>query len=100
MFCSAALSYGDRVVGVVLSGNLNDGTAGLLEIKRRGGIALVQDPNDAACPFMPWSAAQRIDVDHCVTLAAMPAVLNQVTKQIARRKQEPLALAPGGMGHA
>jgi two-component system chemotaxis response regulator CheB len=100
MFCSAALSYGGRVTGVVLSGYLNDGTAGLFEIKRRGGVAVVQDPNDAACPFMPSNALRRVDVDHCVTLAAMPAVLNQLAKAIARGKQELPPLASGGMRHA
>jgi two-component system, chemotaxis family, protein-glutamate methylesterase/glutaminase len=49
---------------VVLSGGLNDGTAGLMEIRRRGGVAVVQDPMDAFSPEMPRSALANTDVDH------------------------------------
>ena len=66
---TAARFYGPRVVGVVLTGTLDDGAAGLARIKRRGGIALVQDPATAAHPGMPERALREVDVDRCVPLA-------------------------------
>jgi two-component system, chemotaxis family, protein-glutamate methylesterase/glutaminase len=74
-FRSAALAYGERVVGVVLTGQLDDGAAGLWEIKRRGGIAVVQHPEEAAFPSMPLSALREIEVDHTVRLEELAPLL-------------------------
>lgn len=75
LFRSAAAHYGPDVIGVILTGRLNDGTLGLLEIKRCGGIAIAQHPADAAYPEMPRSAASHVALDHCVPLAQLPKLL-------------------------
>lgn len=83
LFRSAAASYGRHVIGVILSGTLSDGTRGLLDIKRCGGISVVQDPTDATFPGMPESALAHVDVDHCVPLEQMAALLARLSRGAA-----------------
>lgn len=78
LFRSAASACGPRVIGVILTGQLDDGSAGLWSVKRAGGIAIVQDPLDAERPGMPTSAMQAVDVDHCVPLRDLAALLTRL----------------------
>jgi len=78
LFRSAAVAYGPRVIGVVLSGMLDDGTAGLIAVKRCGGIAIVQDPDEAQYADMPRHALQNADVDYCVTLEEMAPLIEKL----------------------
>lgn len=75
LFRSAALERGPGAVGIVLSGMMDDGTAGLRAIKDGGGVAVVQDPADALEPGMPSSALSYVEVDHVVTALEMPELL-------------------------
>lgn len=89
LFRSAAREYGQRVVGVILTGMLNDGTAGLLAVKRSGGLAVIQNPDEALYPDMPLSALRNVEVDYRVNLAEMGALLSRLARQetpvLARR---------------
>jgi two-component system chemotaxis response regulator CheB len=79
LFRSAAQVYGPGAVGVVLTGNLDDGTAGLWAIKQLGGTAIVQDPHDALFPSMPTSAILNVTVDYVLPLAEIARVLARLT---------------------
>jgi two-component system, chemotaxis family, protein-glutamate methylesterase/glutaminase len=83
LFRSAAATYGPRVIGLVLSGSLSDGTAGLRAIKRCGGLALVQDPRDALVPSMPESAIRHADVDEVLPSHEIAARLSVLVRQPA-----------------
>lgn len=90
LFRSAAESFGADAVGVVLTGNLNDGTLGLIEIKRHGGVAIGQDPRDAAYPEMPRSSADHVNLDYCLPLEEIPKLL----VQLDNRKEESPVIKP------
>jgi two-component system chemotaxis response regulator CheB len=90
LFRTAAASYGPRVVGIVLTGHLDCGTAGLLSIKTRGGISVAQDPREAVAPSMPRSAIEHAAVDHVATLREIPGLLAELVKQPAGTWPAPL----------
>jgi len=81
LFRSAAYVYGSRVIGVVLSGMLNDGTSGLWSIKRMNGIAIIQDPNDADHDSMPVNVLEYVKVDYKVHKQEIGPLLIQLVKE-------------------
>ena len=94
LFRSAAYAFGPRVIGVILSGALDDGTAGLWAIKDRGGLALVQQPEEAQQPSMPLSALQYVEIDYCVPTAEIAPTLVELTHQpLTAQEEAPTALA-------
>jgi two-component system chemotaxis response regulator CheB len=83
LFRSAAEAFGPNAIGVILTGNLNDGAAGLYELKRRGGIAVVQDPFDAENRDMPESVLAHVEVDYCMPIAEMAPLLARLAADTA-----------------
>jgi two-component system chemotaxis response regulator CheB len=96
LFRSAALACGSRVVGVVLTGLLDDGSAGLRAVKDGGGIAVVQDPADAWAPGMPTSALATVAADHVVPLAQVADLLSALAQP---RHPKPMVTAPDTLRH-
>jgi two-component system, chemotaxis family, protein-glutamate methylesterase/glutaminase len=96
LFRSAALHWRECAIGVVLTGQLDDGTAGLKAIKECGGAAVVQDPADAVEPAMPTSALANVAVDHCVPVSAMAPLLLELLGRAAARRH--LLSAPQATG--
>lgn len=92
LFRTAALAHAQRVIGLLLSGRLDDGTAGLQAIKRCGGLAVVQDPADAEHPDMPASARANVPIDACVSAAALAdTLLRLVDAPVAAVGRDPPA---------
>jgi two-component system chemotaxis response regulator CheB len=81
LFRSAAVAYGSRVIGIVMTGMLDDGTAGLRAIKQCGGVAMVQDPADAKYPEMPQSALDNVPVDHKLPVSEMGRALARLVAE-------------------
>jgi two-component system chemotaxis response regulator CheB len=88
LFRSAAQTYGPRVAGVILTGYMDDGTAGLWTVKQLGGTAIVQDPADALVPFMPLSAVTHVNVDYCVPLEEIAPLLVRLATEATRDEGE------------
>ena len=81
LFRSAAHAYGNRVIGVVLSGALDDGSAGLWTVQQCGGVCIVQDPEDAEIPSMPENALRAVEADFKVPVAEMPELLLKLVNE-------------------
>jgi len=90
LFRSAARAHREKVVGVVLTGGRDDGSAGLFTIKARGGIAIVQDPNEAMTRNMPANALEMVDVDFCLPIRQIAKVLVQLVEGKATNITESL----------
>ena len=88
LFRTAARSYGPWTIGVVLSGGLDDGTSGLMEVKRYEGVAAAQDPGEAIFPSMPASAIENVRVDYVLPL-------DQLGPLLARLAREPVPAEQG-----
>lgn len=93
LFRTAARHFGQRVIGVVLTGFLEDGSSGLLAIKNAGGTAIIQSPEDAEVASMPRKALQQVHPDYCVPVAEIGELLNRLTKNSgkARAKAMPVS---------
>jgi len=81
LFRSAAVSFGHKAIGIILSGMLEDGTSGMWAIKRSGGICIVQDPSDAQFPDMPRSVLNKIAVNHQASVDNIPAIIGVILNQ-------------------
>jgi chemotaxis response regulator CheB len=84
LFTSAAHNYGERVVGVILSGLLRDGTEGLRAVHEAGGLSVVQDPREAEYPDMPTNAMEKLPVTFCLSLADIGPALELLVRRTAR----------------
>ncbi|HEX2606312.1 MAG TPA: chemotaxis protein CheB [Flavisolibacter sp.] len=78
LFRSAAYTYSTRVIGIILSGMLDDGTSGLWTVKRLGGVSMIQDPHDARFPDMPKNALESVEVDYSVPIGEMGAIIERL----------------------
>lgn len=100
LFRTAARAYGPRVIGVILSGNLDDGSSGLMAVKMRGGPTIVQDGEEALCPEMPMRARKYADADHELPVAEIAKLLVEATSesQAIELPEGDVAMAGGGKG--
>lgn len=86
LFRSAAYHYRERAIGIVLSGALDDGTSGLWNIKRMGGIAITQEPSECVVDSMPASAMQQVDIDFTLSASAMGQLLDRLIREDAEMR--------------
>lgn len=97
LFRSASYAYGVQVIGVVLTGNLDDGSAGLLAIKNRGGLAIVQDPDDSEASSMPASAIQATEVDFVLPAEQIGPKLVELAASETAERVRTLSVGVGSM---
>lgn len=92
LFRSAAAAYAQRVTGVILTGLLDDGVAGLADIKRNGGVAVAEDPATALYPSMPYNATLKVEIDFVVPLPTIAEVISSlaVTERSSMKREEPM----------
>ena len=88
LFRSAAAHFSSSVIGIILSGMLDDGTIGMVSIKKCGGISIIQDPMEADYPGMPKSVLENVEVDHVVPLERMGELLKDIISTIQPQKTE------------
>ena len=88
MFRSAARAYGPDVIGVILTGGLNDGTAGMYEVKACNGTTIVQDPSEAVTPNMPQSVIDHVAVDHVARIDQIAALLKLLVGDLQPTRPE------------
>ncbi|HEX8551271.1 MAG TPA: chemotaxis protein CheB [Abditibacteriaceae bacterium] len=93
LFRTAARYYGPRVIGVVVSGALDDGTAGLMAVKARSGLALVQNPREALHHGMPDSAVQNVEVDQILSLKEIAPALVELVAETVEVQSSPVTEA-------
>jgi two-component system chemotaxis response regulator CheB len=80
LFRSAAVNYTSRVIGVVLTGMLEDGASGMQSIKACGGTCIVQEPDEAEYPDMPQAVLRLVEVDYCTRLQRIAIILQEKTR--------------------
>jgi len=81
LFRSAAHVYGAKVIGVILTGAMDDGASGMFTVKAKGGIAIVHDPKEALVADMPLSALEATEVDYCLPLAQIASLLVKLANE-------------------
>ena len=94
LFRTAARFYGPRVVGVLLSGSLDDGSVGLMAVKQHGGTAVVQDPDEALHDGMPRSGMARVEVDYILPIAEIGRLLIRLAREAAAPQDGPRPTLP------
>lgn len=87
LFRSAAVAFGPGVIGILLTGYLDDGTSGMKAIKKCGGICIVQDPDDAEYPDMPRNALNNVKIDYCLPIAEMGGLLYRIIPRILQKRK-------------